>query len=248
MNPFIRMLRHLLLFLCVSAISLSAQTAADLNLGAQVEVDTSTTPAVWKFRWWGKSGRHYLAQTSTDLTTWHFAPDYNPSGTDAILELNFIPESTDKNFYRAIEFNPSETLLSSHDTDSNRLNDVWETYYWEALGANAAADSDNDGLLNIEEFFYGTNPLDTDTDDDGMSDGWEVVHGLNPTSGTDAGGDLDGDGRTNLAEFTAKANPRNALDAVATKTTGHDVVIIAPGEGFLGVTKSTGAIATITTL
>lgn len=242
------MLRRLFLTVCLSAISLSAQTADDLNMGAQLEVDASTNPAVWKFRWWGKTGRHYLAQTSTDLMTWHFAPAYNPSGTGAILELNFIPENTDKNFYRAIEFNPSETLEPAHDTDSNRLNDIWEMYYWEVLGANAAADSDNDGLLNLEEYFYGTNPLNADTDGDGMSDGWEVAHGLDPKSAADAGGDPDGDGRTNLAEFTARTNPRNALDAVATSTTGHDVVIVAPGEGFLGVTKSTGAIAAVPTL
>lgn len=248
MNAVTHMLRRFLFILSLSAVSLSAQTADHLNMGAQLEIDSSTTPAVWKFRWWGKTGRHYVAQTSTDLMSWHFAPDYNPSGADAILELNFIPSTTDKNFYRAIEFYPSETLDPVHDTDTNRLNDVWEMYYWEALGANAAADSDNDGLFNIEEYFYGTNPLNADTDGDGMSDGWEVAHGLDPKSNADAGGDLDGDTLTNLQEFTAKTNPRNARDATSGNTTGHDVVIVSPAGDCFGVNKTSGAISAVSSL
>jgi len=42
-------------------------------------------------------------------------------------------------------------------------------------------DSDDDGLLDGEEFAIGTDPDDPDTDDDGLTDGDEVnVHGCNP--------------------------------------------------------------------
>ena len=45
----------------------------------------------------------------------------------------------------------------------------------------AALDSDGDGLSDkLEETQYGTDINDPDTDNDGMSDGWEVQHGLNP--------------------------------------------------------------------
>lgn len=41
-------------------------------------------------------------------------------------------------------------------------------------------DIDNDGLSNLEEYYLGTDPLNWDTDNDGMPDGWEVMNGLLP--------------------------------------------------------------------
>ncbi len=40
-----------------------------------------------------------------------------------------------------------------------------------------------------------------DNDQDGMSDSWELAHGLNPASAADRNDDRDGDGYTNLEEF-----------------------------------------------
>lgn len=48
-----------------------------------------------------------------------------------------------------------------------------------------------------------------DTDNDGMTDGWELAFGLNPTSALDATQDLDGDGFTNLQEFLSFGHPRD---------------------------------------
>ena len=42
------------------------------------------------------------------------------------------------------------------------------------------SDLDGDGLLDIEEYYLGTDPLHWDTDRDGMPDGWEVQRGLLP--------------------------------------------------------------------
>jgi hypothetical protein len=47
-----------------------------------------------------------------------------------------------------------------------------------------------------------------DSDGDGMTDGWEWIHSLNPYSATDAGQDADGDGLTNLQEFQQGSNPQ----------------------------------------
>ena len=51
-------------------------------------------------------------------------------------------------------------------------------------------DSDGDGLSDqIEKTQYGTDPAVWDTDRDGLSDGWEVLNGLDPNDPGDAGVD-----------------------------------------------------------
>ena len=45
-----------------------------------------------------------------------------------------------------------------------------------------------------------------DTDNDGMPDGWEIIHGLNPLV-NDSRLDLDNDALINLYEFTNNTNP-----------------------------------------
>ena len=49
-----------------------------------------------------------------------------------------------------------------------------------------------------------------DADGDGMPDGYEVGHGLNPNDPADANSDLDGDSMTNFAEFYAGTDPQNS--------------------------------------
>jgi hypothetical protein len=46
--------------------------------------------------------------------------------------------------------------------------------------AVSTGDDDGDGLENSQEFFYGTDAWNPDTDADGYSDGVEVAHGMNP--------------------------------------------------------------------
>lgn len=96
------------------------------------------------------------------------------------------------------------------DTDGDGLSDLDEARH----GSDPrVVDTDGDGLLDAEEVMRGTNPGEVDSDGDGLSDGWEVAHGLNPLSaaGDDgADGDLDGDGLTNLQERTHGGNPRSS--------------------------------------
>jgi hypothetical protein len=74
------------------------------------------------------------------------------------------------------------------------------------------ADTDGDGLSDGDEVnVHGTDPLLKDTDGDGLPDGWEVDNGLNPlsASGDDgADGDPDDDGLTNLQEYQRGTKPR----------------------------------------
>ena len=47
-----------------------------------------------------------------------------------------------------------------------------------------------------------------DSDNDGLSDIWELEYGLNPENSADAVGDLDGDNLNNLQEYQNRSNPR----------------------------------------
>ena len=62
-------------------------------------------------------------------------------------------------------------------------------YRLETNTGTTFADSDNDGLTDPEEVLHGTNPNDADSDDDGINDGDEVEAGFDPT---DSDSDDDG--------------------------------------------------------
>jgi hypothetical protein len=83
-----------------------------------------------------------------------------------------------------------EQADSNGCSDSQRFScndaipDSWRKKYFGAVkcdGDGAAdADPDKDGLTNLQEFNYGTNPNLSDTDGDGFTDGQEVKAGTNP--------------------------------------------------------------------
>lgn len=82
-------------------------------------------------------------------------------------------------------------------------------------------DSDSDSLTDAYEILVlHTDPNDADTDGDGIPDGWEVAHGLNPLV-DDAGNDPDDDGFTNSQEYQNGTNP-------------FDNMLIAWGDDFSG--------------
>ncbi|HLV34813.1 MAG TPA: protein kinase [Spirillospora sp.] len=75
-----------------------------------------------------------------------------------------------------------------------------------ALTEQAGLDSDGDGLTDERERQLGTNPFSPDTDDDGLTDGDEVlIWGTNPLN-RDTDGDTIPDG-TEAADCTSPINP-----------------------------------------
>ncbi|MGD9035140.1 MAG: fibronectin type III domain-containing protein [Syntrophobacterales bacterium] len=60
------------------------------------------------------------------------------------------------------------------DSDDDGMADWWELQYFGDLDRDGTGDWDNDGLLDLAEFEYGTDPVDPDSDGDGFSDGDEV--------------------------------------------------------------------------
>ena len=106
---------------------------------------------------------------------------------------------------------------TSNDTDGDGMPDGWEAKYGlDPLdSADALLDSDNDSFdsdwngnissleiySNLYEYWNGTNPINGDTDNDGMADGWEVHWNLQPLNSSDAYDDSDNDTLINLYEY-----------------------------------------------
>lgn len=70
-------------------------------------------------------------------------------------------------------------------------------------------DEDWDGLDREQEQQLGTSDTHPDTDGDGMPDGWESMHQLNPLL-DDSSADPDGDGIPNLDEYLEESDPNTA--------------------------------------
>ena len=99
--------------------------------------------------------------------------------------------------------------------------DGWEvTYGLNPLLNDAGGNPDSDGLTNLEEHQYNTNPNNDDSDDDGLKDGDEVfIYHTDP-----ANADTDGDGRDDGQEIAEGTDPLvpDARTYYVSATTGND--------------------------
>ena len=95
------------------------------------------------------------------------------------------------------------------DSDVDGMDDAWETANGLTVGTNDAnLDADSDGLSNVREFRWQTNPQLADTDGDGLNDGPEdVTHGTFPNAP-----DTDGDGLSDGAEITTHLTSAKLTD------------------------------------
>ena len=167
--------------------------------GIDQSLDLDTLPTGGKvIHWYGHTGRSYFVQVSDPadhLSKWYWAPIIE-DGDDEVISHE-VEGTASKGFFRLKYTDqvpgPGKTL----DT----------------------ADFDDDGLTNLSEITTTspadpqTDPLNPDTDGDGMQDGWEVANGLDPTgSGGENGanGDPDGDGLTNAQEAALGTKPKDA--------------------------------------
>ena len=78
--------------------------------------------------------------------------------------------------------------MKFEDTESDGLPDHWEIKrFGGILFANAAGDTDHDGLNESGEYQYATDPHNPDTDGDQVPEGWEILYGFNPRLNDSAG-------------------------------------------------------------
>jgi len=108
------------------------------------------------------------------------------------LETNPIDSDSDNdelNDYS--EYVTYGTSPTDADTDDDLAPDGWEIRYgFNPLVDDSFTDSDLDGLIEIEEYYYGSSPLSSDSDSDGLGDFEEAIeYHTNPTA---ADSDFDG--------------------------------------------------------
>lgn len=100
-----------------------------------------------------------------------------------------------------------QIVIFDRDTDNDRMPDGWE---WLNLGGTlnrpGDGDLDGDGLTNLDEYRYGSDPTNPDTSGDGISDGDAVhVYGISPLG--DTGTDTSGDGLTDYRALFLGLDP-----------------------------------------
>ena len=73
------------------------------------------------------------------------------------------------------------SIANEGDDDGNGIVDAWECWHFGRVGVVATSkqlgpgDPDGDRLSNAEEFQAGSDPKDSDTDDDGVLDGFDAA-------------------------------------------------------------------------
>lgn len=146
-----------------------------------------------------------VAVTWSDVPEWRSGEGYTADNTNTFqVELFF--DGTIRVSHRAAT---ARSALVGLSRGLGQPGDFEPTRFrWTAPCAGASGvDSDGDGLSDLDEILiHGTDPFNPDTDGDGMPDGWEVLHGLDPLV-NDADLDPDGDGLGNLREFEIGTRP-----------------------------------------
>ncbi|MCF7917446.1 carboxypeptidase regulatory-like domain-containing protein [Candidatus Gracilibacteria bacterium] len=115
-------------------------------------------------------------------------------GTRVVL----APEDIDENGYFVIKYfsvdkigNVETVKIISNspaDVDEDGLPDSFEALYSEESSETlmeSSNDTDGDGLTNLQEYQYNTNPINADTDGDTIIDGTEIADGTDPKNSAD---------------------------------------------------------------
>jgi len=113
-------------------------------------------------------GAYFMVHPAGTFTITAEAPGYAPASFSGVL----VGEggTTIQNI----------ALSYPNDSDGDGMPDWWEVQYFGNLDRDGTGDWDGDGLIDLAEFEYGTNPTNPDSDGDGFTDGDEVGAGTDP--------------------------------------------------------------------
>lgn len=167
------------------------------------------------------------------------------SDFDGYTDFEEVYFNTDPN-------DPTSKPTKHYDHDKDGLSDYFELHYFDCrICANPNDDPDKDGLTNLEESQYGTNPNNKDTDSDTYNDKFEIDNGYDPLDPNDhpafvdddndglpdewerdnfgnldygPNDDPDGDGLINREEYKARTNP-NKYDTDGDGWSDYDELI-----------------------
>ena len=147
-----------------------------------------------KPKYWDEWVSHYFGMNITNEEFYYIDSDndglvnileYYSNGIKPGVNSTRVKRSTDA----AVDVTKIGSDPTDADTDDDLLLDGFETFYGlsPTKPDDSNADDDNDGISNLQEQIYGTDPLNADSDGDGTSDGTEVEKQGDPSDITDNG-------------------------------------------------------------
>jgi len=172
-----------LFLICIFSLFCAIPPLSAQGNGIEQESELVSVGSNKFLRWYGHAGRTYFMQVSDPndhLNKWTWAPIIE-SGNDEDISYE-VDGTADKGFFR-LKYTDQPTTDPDND------------------------DFDGDTISNIDEItWYLSDPLNADTDNDGMPDGYEATYYFD-LNFDDGGYDYDGDGLTNLGEYNAATEP-----------------------------------------
>jgi len=123
---------------------------------------------------------------------------YDITGSKVLLESSHSTIDNTETIWTRLPANKSYLLEVRRGDGQGSFN--WDyALAWHMI--NIIVDTDGDGISDRQ---------DTDDDNDGLPDTWEIANNLDPLDGSDASMDPDSDGLTNMQEYEVGSNPENS--------------------------------------